>query len=52
MVDMEKRLRAVNATLAFLNDNYPCDCGDSECPTNYFEAEELVSIVEKALSEV
>ncbi len=52
MADPKKQSRAVDAVLKFLNDNYPCDCGDADCPANYFEAEELVSIVEKALSEV
>ena len=39
------RLEAINRVLRFLNDNYPCDCGDNECPVNFFEADAIVDIV-------
>jgi hypothetical protein len=39
------RLEAINKVLWFLNKNYPCDCGDSDCPVNYFEAVDIVKIV-------
>lgn len=40
-----EKLEAINRVLGFLNDNYPCDCGDLECPRNYFEAVEIVDLV-------
>lgn len=32
---------------AFMDANYPCDCGDADCPGNYYEAGEIVRIVEE-----
>lgn len=35
----------VQRITAFLDANYPCRCGDRECPGNYWEAEAIVDIV-------
>ena len=40
-----EKLEAINKVLRFLNDNYPCYCGDFECPINYFEAVAIVDLV-------
>lgn len=36
---------------SFLNLNYNCTCGDVECTNNYYEAQFMADIVEKALQE-
>jgi hypothetical protein len=33
----------------FLDANYPCRCGDDECPDNLYEAMELVELVRSFL---
>jgi len=33
----------------FLNLNYPCSCSDADCPQNYYEAEEMVRMIEEEL---
>ncbi|KQO98444.1 hypothetical protein [Leifsonia sp. Leaf264] len=39
------RLAAEEAVEAFLTGNYPCTCGDPECPGHRFEASMIVQIV-------
>jgi hypothetical protein len=37
--------RLLTAVNRFLDDNYPCRCGDGECPGNYYESIEIVEMV-------
>lgn len=34
---------------AYLNANYPCTCGDAECPGNKYESYDLVEIALEVL---
>ena len=41
--------RLLNAITRFLDDHYPCRCGDDECPGNLYEAMEIVETVRSFL---